>query len=198
MRYADHWPQLAKYWDAMVIVPSRLHEFQTARDHAMAHKDLYQKVEAATKLPWAMAAAIHWRESTGNFNTYFGNGQSLLMRTTIVPYGRGPFTKKLPDLDAFVAGAIDAVNQEGWGSILDWRLEKQLYYEEAFNGPGYYLHGVPSPYLFGGTSVQRPGKYVHDGVWVSNFEDPQIGTAGIMQTIAAADPSIVFVRETAS
>lgn len=197
MRYADHWPQIAKWWDAMEIIPARSHEFQTARDHAMANRDLYVQVEAATKLPWAMAAAIHWRESNGNFNTYFGNGQSLLMRTTIVPKNRGPFAKRLPDLGAFVAGAIDAVRQEDWGNVLDWRLEKQLFYEEAFNGPGYYLHGIPSPYLFGGTTIQVPGKYVRDRVWDPNFEDLQIGCAGIMQVIAAADPTIVFVRETA-
>ena len=196
MRYADHWPQLAKWWDAMQILPSRLAEVERARDYAVDHQDIYEQIGNATNVPWAMLACLHWRESGGNFNTYLGNGQLLTQRTTIVPIGRGPFTGRLPDLNAFVTGGIDAVKQEGWGAIIDWRLEKQLFYMEAYNGPGYYMRSLPSPYLWGATSVQQPGKYTGDGRFDPSAVDSQIGCAPMLQLIAQT-ANLQLVRESA-
>jgi hypothetical protein len=110
--------------------------------------------------------------------------------TTIVPKGRGPF-------DSFLAGAIDALAYDGLTKVIDWRLEKQLWYCERFNGLGYANKGLPSPYVWGGTSIQRPGKYVADGVWDPNAHDGQPGCAPLLKTIAELDPTVQFVRETA-
>jgi len=191
MRYAAQWPQYAKWWDAMVINQSRLEEFTAEAHFAITNKLTYLTITDKTGLPWPMIATLHRRESDANFSTYLGNGQPLSHVTTIVPRGRGPFHEP----GAFVNGAVDAIAQEGWNGVQDWRLEKQLYYCELFNGPGYFMHGLPSPYVWGGTSIQRPGKYVADGVFSTAVLDPQPGCAPLLAMIAKLDPSVTFTRE---
>ena len=192
MRYAAKWPQYARWWDQMKINASRVHEFEELAHYALAHKSTYTSIEAKTGVPWALISVLHRREGDGDFHTYLGNGQSLSRRTTIVPRGRGPFLGP----DAFLDGAIDALKMDGLTSVQDWRLEKELYYTEIFNGGGYDARGLPSPYVWGGTSVQRAGKYVSDGNFAPRVWDTQPGTAPLFATLARLDPSITFVRET--
>lgn len=185
MRYSEVWPQYRDWWDLMEIKPERIAEFKRLAQFAIDHKVTYQSVEKATGLPWPMVAVLHRRESDADFNTYLGNGQSLNRRTTIVPKGRGPFR-------SFLEGAIDAVKIEGWGSVKDWRLEKMLYYTMLFNGTGY---GANSPYVWGGTNIQKRGKYVADHVYNPLAWDPQPGTAPLFQMIAKLDPTVKYIRE---
>lgn len=188
MRYGVKWPQYAKEWDGMVIRPSRFAEFERAAAQLWAHKARYKFIETKTGVPWHLIAVLHLRESNANFGTYLGNGQSLKHRTTIVPRGRGPFA-------TFEDGAIDALRIDGLTSVKDWRLEKELYYCEIFNGGGYDARGLPSPYLWGGTSVQRPGKYTSDHGFDARVWDTQPGVAPILATLAKHDSSIRFIRE---
>jgi lysozyme family protein len=193
MRYADIWPRYAGYWDKMVINPNRVAEFTTDAQYAITHKVTYQVVQQKTGVPWAMLAVIHRREGNANFSTYLGNGQSLARRTTEVPAGRGPFTGP----NAFIDGCVDAIKVEGWGSIQDWRLEKQLYYILLFNGVGSEAWSHPSSYVWGATNIQQPGKWIRDHVWSSTFMDPQPGAAPLLKRIAELDPTVTFTRESA-
>jgi lysozyme family protein len=217
MRYSDIWPRYAKYWDTMTVNPASVPEFEREARVALANKDIYLRISDSTqsKIPWAMIACLHRRESDANFATYLGNGQSLAVRTTEVPIGRGPFCPEasLTDyltqrrehgevqpsqsdmLNAFVAGALDAVRVEGWGAITDWRLEKVLYYMLLFNGIGSEAWAHPSSYIWGGTNIQQPGKWIRDHVWSNTVEDPQPGCAPLLQTISRLDPTVVFARE---
>lgn len=188
MRYGVKWPQYARWWDQMVIKPSRANEFEHDAALLLAHKPRYQFIEARTGVPWTLIAVLHLRESNANFGTYLGNGQSLARRTTIVPKGRGPFA-------TFEAGAIDALKLDGLTSVRDYNLEKQLYYCEVFNGGGYDARGLPSPYLWGGTSIQRPGKYTSDHGFNARAWDTQPGCVPILATMAKHDPTIHFTRE---
>lgn len=171
----------------MVINSNRRAEFVSLANYAVAHKAQYQEVERATRVPWAMVAVIHRREGNGNFGTYLGNGQSLAHRTTIVPRGRGPFS-------SFLVGAIDALKVDGLTDVIDWRLEKQLYWCTGFNGWGYWPR--PSPYIFGGTSIQVIGKYTSDNVYDGSVWDTQPGCAPMLAEISALDHTVKFVRET--
>lgn len=171
-----------------------LPEFMADAHYAFDHKATYAAISALTGVPWALLAVIHRREGDGNFGTYLGNGQSLARRTTIVPKGRGPFTGP----NAFLKGAVDALKIDGLTSVQDWRLEKQLYYTEIFNGGGYDARGLPSPYVWGGTNIQKPGKYESDGNFNPRVMDMQPGTAPLLACIAKLDPTIQFVREAAS
>lgn len=192
MKYGSKWPEYAKQWDAMRINPSRVQEFDKLARFAITNKARYQAIERATGVPWFLIAVIHRREGNANFGTYLGNGQSLARKTTIVPRGRGPFTGP----DAFERGAIDALKIGGLDKVQDWRLEKCLFYCETFNGWGYANKGLPSPYVWGGTNIQKPGKYVSDGVFSKTAMDGQPGCAPILSMIAKLDPSITFIRET--
>jgi lysozyme family protein len=193
MRYSDIWPRYAKYWDAMTINGARVQAFTDEAQFAINNKVTYQVLESKTRVPWQMLACIHRRESDANFKTYLGNGQTLTIRTTEVPVGRGPFSGP----NAFIDGGVDAINVEGWGSITDWRLEKQLYYMLLFNGVGSEAWGHPSSYIWGGTNIQQPGKWIRDHIWSSTVMDPQPGCAALLQMIAKLDPTVTFTRETA-
>jgi lysozyme family protein len=191
MRYSAIWPQYAVWWDRMTINADRRHEFANDAKVAIDHKGVYQSIETLTGVPWALIAVIHKREGDANFNTYLGNGQSLIHRTTIVPKGRGPFLGSHASID----GAVDALKLDGLTDVKDWRLEKQLFWATGFNGWGYGMK--PSPYIWGGTNIQLPGKYIRDHVFDPHVMDPQPGVAPLLATIAQLDLSVKFVRETA-
>lgn len=188
MRYGTKWPEYRDQWNSMEIKPSVARSFSLFADRAFKHAPQYKAVEAKTGVPWFLFAAIHNRESSMNFDTYFGNGQSLHRVTTIVPKGRGPFR-------TFEDGCIDACRIDRLDRVVDWRLEKILYEAEIFNGTGYNGKEMPSPYVWGGTSIQVRGKFVSDGHFDSAVWDTQLGIAGMIKTIAEHDPSIVLVRE---
>jgi lysozyme family protein len=173
----------------MTIKPGRLGEFTAYAQYAIAYKDQYLAVEKATGVTWPHVAVLHRRESDAKFYTYLGNGDPLDRATVHVPRGRGPFK-------SFLDGAVDALRLDGLTSVQDWRLEKVLYYCELFNGAGYDMRGIPSPYLWGGTSIQVAGKYVADGVWSSSQWDTQPGCAAMLHQIALLDPTVAYVRET--
>lgn len=188
MRYSAKWPVYAREWDQMRLKPGRVKEFTNLAQFAVDHKERYQAIEKATGVPWWVIAVIHRRESDADFNTYLGNGQRLNRRTTLVPKGRGPFR-------SFEEGAIDALKIDGLSSVKDWRLEKALYFAEIFNGAGYDMRGLPSPYVWGGTNIQKAGKYVADRKWSGTVWDGQPGVAPIFSKIAELDASVQFVRE---
>lgn len=192
MRYGVKWPTYAKEWDAMQIKPASLATITSYAKFAIENKAQYQAIEAATGVPWPELAAIHRRESDADFGTYLGNGQRLDRVTTEVPKGRGPFLGK----DAFVRGAIDALQLDHLTQVKDWRLEKELFYTEAFNGGGYDARGLPSPYVWGGTNIQVRGKFTSDGKFSRFKWDPQPGTAPLIYMIAKLDPSVQLIRET--
>ena len=189
MRYGQKWPVYAQQWDAMAIKPARAHEFEVLARVAISNKARYVEIASRTGVTWPHIAVLHRRESDADFSTYLGNGDPLNRSTTHVPKGRGPFA-------SFEDGAVDALHLDGLDSVQDWRLEKILYYCEIFNGTGYNNRGLPSPYLWGGTNIQKPGKYVADGKWNGRAWDTQPGCAPLIATIAKLDPTISFVRET--
>lgn len=188
MRYGAKWPQYRDQWDRMKIHKNRQDEFDKLASQLLRHKARYQAIEEATTVPWHLIAVLHLRESSANFNTYLGNGEPLNRKTRLVPKGRGPF-------ETFEAGAIDALKIDGTSGVKDWCLEKELYHCETFNGWGYATKGLPSPYVWGGTNIQKAGKYIADGRFSSTVMDTQPGCAPIIATLAKMDDTIQFTRE---
>ena len=176
-------------WSRMKVV--KVNEASAQARQVIKHKARYQRIEEETTVPWFVIGCLHMRESNGNFNTYLGNGQPLNRRTTIVPKGRGPWTGP----KAFEEGAYDAlVTVEHLDEIEDWGPEHVAYAAEKFNGFGYRhpARNIPSPYLWGGTSVQKRGKFVRDGVYDPGTMDSQLGAMAVLKQIMALDPSASF------
>jgi lysozyme family protein len=138
-----------------------------------------------------MIAVIHQRESDRDWDTYLGNGEPLDEVTTLVPKGRGPW-------DTWEEGAVDALTYDGLTEVKNWRLEKMLYYLEKYNGIGYHNKGMPTPYLWSGTTIQEPGKYVADGVFDPDEMDEQPGCCGLLYVIHELDNPSQFEREVAT
>jgi lysozyme family protein len=66
---------------------------------------------------------------------------------------------------------------------------------EGYNGFGYHHHGVPSPYLFGGSTIYGPpedgsGKYVSDGKFDSHTVDTQLGTLTLLKRLVHCNKSL--------
>lgn len=209
MIYGRKWQEYAKQWDTMIINASRRSEAERAALYAIDNKAIYREIEAATGVPWPMTACNHRRESdrqdkNGNplFTTYLGNGQDLWVKTTIVPKGRGPFIRQSDAgrdhdllIKAFIAGAKDGYAIDHLDRVKDWRLEKMIFYLEEFNGPGYDMRGLPSTYIWGGTNIQKPGKFIADHKFSANAMDKQLGCAAILYCIAKLDASVIYERE---
>lgn len=188
--YGTEWPIYAKQWDEMDACDEGwARTFSDLADHAITNKMRYLGVEVETGVPWMMIAAIHRRESDCDWDTYLGNGEPLGQVTKLVPKGRGPF-------DSWEEGAIDALTYDGLTEVIDWRLEKMLFHLEKYNGLGYHNKGLPSPYLWAGTTIQEPGKYVADGKFDPDAWDKQPGCCGLLFAIHRIDPPAQYERET--
>lgn len=190
--YGSMWPTYAKQWDHMEVRSSKQASFNQIAKRLIAAKDRYVTVQNQTGVPWYVIALIHEREASQNFNTQLGQGDPLSRVSTHVPRGMGPYVGS----NAWERAAKDALHLDKLDQVTDWRLEKCLYYLELYNGWGYHSHGVPSAYVWAGSTVYSSGKYVADGVWSSSAVDTQAGCAPLLKCMMALDSSIKPIRET--
>ena len=149
----------------------------------LQQKDKYLAVEQKIGTPWYFVAAIHTREASLNFNTYLGNGDPLNKASVHVPKGRGPFP-------SWEAGAIDALNFEGYSDIKDWSLGATFRRLEAYNGMGYRtgrLQGTTppnaSPYIYGFTPFYQKGRSIEDHSWYPDSVDNNAGCMAILKQL---------------
>lgn len=184
--YRSRWPVYAAQWDEMQI--TRPKEVASVAKRLFAAKARYAAVEQVTGVPWYMIAAIHERESGQRWDRSLAQGDRWDRVSVNVPAGRGPFA-------SWEAAAIDALQIDGLTRVIDWRLEKTIYFWEKYNGWGYHSHGLPSAYVWGATNIQRPGKYIRDGVWSSTTMDVQIGCCAMLRAMMDLDKTIKPVRE---
>lgn len=146
------------------------------------HQARYESVSQKSNMPATLIAAIHWRESTGNFNTYLHQGDPLGKQAVNWP-------TNIPIFTVWEDAAIHALQMKD-------SLQKQLEidkattdatllatYAEAYNGLGYHYRDAPSPYVFAGTSAYSTGKFVSDGRFNKNVVDKQIGVMPLMGAI---------------
>jgi len=187
-------PEYERLASIATVKPSREAELrQVCKTTLLPNKAIYRRVEQLTHVPAAGLMALAMREMSGSIHKYLGNGQRLTMRTTIVPKGRGPF----PDTpDGFVAGCLDALAidklDQVWKSASGWSRARFCYESEEWNGWGYRARGIPSPYVFGATTVQKAGKFVADHVYSATTMDVQLGTLAIVEQLVAMDPDLAF------
>lgn len=170
-------PKSQAQWDA---------DFAKAAARIVQNKGRYQGVERSTGVPWYIVAAMHDRESSGDFAGVLHNGQKIIgtgQRTTIEPKGRGPFS-------SWEEAAHDAlINVKQLNLISDWSPERSAYELERYNGFG-YNGKINSPYLWAGTSHYQQGKYVADGVYSASTWDSQRGTIGLLKALGEIDADV--------
>jgi lysozyme family protein len=150
----------------------------------LANRARYEAVERKTGVPWFWIAATHYRESSFNWSRSLAQGDPWNKVSVRVPKGRGPFA-------SWEDAAIDAlVTLKELNKVRSWPIERMLYEFERYNGWGYTARGVNSPYVWAGTTLQQPGKYVADGVWDANEWDKQLGCACLLKALCVLDKSV--------
>lgn len=167
-------------------------QVRTACDRIKAYQKTYEQVSIATNIPWALIAALHFRESNLSMVSYLHNGDPLWnsdgkpVPTTHVPKGVGPF-----DPQNWVTAAVDALQSIELHAELQtnidrnmWTLGAQLRFAEHYNGLGYRRHGLTSPYLWSMTDQYTQGKYSIDGHYDQKLVDAQPGVAAIFKGLA--------------
>lgn len=169
-------------WQAAIDVTA-------ARLCAPVNKARFKAVEKAEGVPWFVIGIIKEREAGADpaFKRSIAQGDPWNAPSRNVPKGRGPFTSwEAAAHDALVDCAPYAAR---WR---DWSIGGALTILMKYNGLGYFLRGVPSPYLWSKTNQYIKGKYVRDGVYDPDFVDQQIGCAALLLAMQKLDPSIVF------
>ena len=145
----------------------------------------YNEVSAETGVPQIWMAASFEREASSNFADSPAQGDPWNRVSTHVPRGRGPFR-------SWQEAAIDAYRIDGLDRVgaANWTWVRACYEGEVFNGMGYRVHGIHSPYLWAGTNNYVSGKYVADGVWSADAVDHQLGIVPVMARIVALRPGL--------
>lgn len=187
------------------ILPARQHEVDSVARRLCdpAAKARYVEISDATRefspnkatqVPWFIIAVIHEREASQNFHAQLSQGDPLNSVSFHKPRGRGPFHDH-DGHDAFYWGALDALVHCAPFAALwpDWSVGGALTLTVLYNGIGYDLyHHEPSPYDWGGTTVQQIGKYTADGVFSIHTWDTQLGCAAMLMAMRQLDNSVVL------
>ncbi len=152
-------------------------ELKSFKKNFEKNKAKYEEVEKRTGVPAELIAAIHWRESSGNFKTYLHNGEKLGKVTQLVP--KGIYFEDWTD------AAVHAIKSHN-PQIVDSNNVKTWYeFAERYNGLGYRNKGVASPYVWAGTDNYTSGKYIADGKYSADHVDQQLGVALMLKTLMA-------------
>ncbi|HNN96669.1 MAG TPA: peptidoglycan-binding protein [Pseudomonadota bacterium] len=151
------------------------------------NKARYEKVSETSGIPPKLVAALHWRESTGDFGTYLHQGDPLGKKAVHEPADIPIFKTWEPAAEH----ALGMKNSTQKAYKIDAHTTDEAAltsYAERYNGLGYHnYHAQASPYVFAGTDQYKKGKYVGDGDWDGNYKDTQLGVLSMMRRIDRHD-----------
>jgi len=146
----------------------------------------YSALERATSVPASFIGALDYRESNCNPRLGLGQGDPWNRVSTHVPRGCGPFS-------SWVDAGIFYVHFDHLDdNSAPWSLAYECWKGEIWNGLGYRNHGIPTPYLWGGTNIQEIGKYTSDGHFDPTMMDIQIGIMPIIVRLGELRPELVL------
>src|SRR5579872_4547708 len=153
----------------------------------IGYKSRYQPVTDAIGVPVIFIGPSFEREGGSNFNLNPAQGWPLHSTSKIIPHN-GPFPNWFSA--AIAAYKIDGLDKVGRDN---WTFEMICFKGEALNGFGYRdFHHMHSPYLWGGTNIQMPGKYTEDGKFDPTVMDHQIGIIPLAKRMVELDPSLAL------
>ena len=154
----------------------------TLLDQAAPLEAANMLADTGAELEKAVAAA-----KTGLFDGYLAameehlhNGDPLQARTVHVPAGRAaagspPFTWR--------QSAMDALTMKGFHNVSDCSMPRMLYLLEKYNGFGYRMRRVPTPYLWSFSNLYEKGKFVQDGRFDPEAVSKQCGAALMLKAV---------------
>jgi len=176
-------------WKGLLLRPERVREIQTTARRIVKGRDRYEKVAAATGVPWHVVGLIHALECGLSFDDHLHNGDPLTERTVHVPRGRPvsgnpPFT--------WEESAIDALGFDGLSNVGNWCVERIAYMLESYNGWGYRSKGIPTPYLWSATNQYAQGKFIRDHVYDPTAVSEQSGALAILTVMRDLESSVVL------
>lgn len=147
----------------------------------------YHEVAGQVNVPAPLIAAIHWRESGGDFGTYLHNGNPLGQLMTDIPRLRAIFNHwETAAVDALDTNGKDATARDALGITASTQdLDVLCEFAERYNGLGYRRRGVPSPYVLSGTTGYTAGKFTSDGVYDPARVDRQLGVLPMLRAIGS-------------
>lgn len=142
----------------------------------------YRALGEKLGIPWTFIAIVHSLECGCDFRLHLHNGDPLSARTTHVPKGRPqagepPFT--------WEESAEDALRMKGYVGQSDWSLAAMLFRWETFNGMGYRMRGLASPYLWSFSNIYTGGLFVADHVFDPAARSKQCGAAVLLKRLQA-------------
>lgn len=179
----------AHRWSLMKVLPELTKTVDQIASRLIAPiaKEHYVNVAVVTHVPWFIIAVIHEREASQSWNANIANGDAWNKPTIHVPRGRGPFQN-------WEAAAIDALSHcapfaSRW---TDWTVGGALTLLEEYNGLGYAVRDIPSPYIWASTDQYIHGKYIADGHFDPNAVDHQLGCAALLCRMEILDQTIKF------
>jgi lysozyme family protein len=186
-------------WEKAIVPPAKQRDVRAValRLTQTSAKNQYLAIAPATRVPWWVIAVIHERESGQDFQCQLGQGDPLNRISRHVPRGRGPFLEHLSDAPyygAFYRCALDAlINCPPYATRwTDWSAGGTLTLLELYNGLGYEYRHEHSPYIWGATNQEQPGKFTGDGIYSKDVWDTQIGCAAMLKSMMEIDDSIVM------
>lgn len=133
-------------------------------------------------IPWFFIGIVHSLECACDFKLHLHNGDPLSGRTRRVPAGRPaagqpPFT--------WEHSAEDALRMKGYVDQPDWSVAAMLFRWETFNGMGYRVRGLASPYLWSFSNLYERGLFVEDHVFDPAARSKQCGAAILLKRLQA-------------
>ncbi len=169
---------------AKQLSPSQQADLNAFKKNYEANRGKYEAVGQQTDMPPQLVAAIHWRESTGNFGKYLHQGDPLGKPAVRVPKDIPVFGKDEWDKAAVHALKMKSKCKEELGINKDTQdRAKMAAYAERYNGLGYHGKGVNSPYVYSGMDNYSAGKYVKDSVYSADTVDQQLGVVTLANSI---------------
>jgi lysozyme family protein len=178
--YATIAPEYLAWFEACEGKAAHAAAIEARVDRLEKNQPRYQAVGARLGIPWYFIGIVHSLESNFNFGTHLHNGDPLGQRTTRVPAGRPlagnpPFT--------WEESAEDAMRMKGLAHQADWSLGRLLYRWEGYNGFGYRMQQLPSPYLWSFSPLYVKGLYVQDHVFDPDQVSAQCGAAVLLKAL---------------
>lgn len=167
---------------SLTLTAGQKSEIRVFQANWIANKAKYQAVAAKTGVPAELIAAIHYRESSLNFNTYLHQGDPLGKKAVNVP-------SNIPVFHDWEEAAIHALNmkrgiRDGLSMTADTEDEVAMAsYAEAYNGLGYYNRGKASPYVYAGTDQYKGGMYVADHKFSNVAKDRRLGVLALTRSV---------------